>query len=103
MGSGPAPHAAGPCPGLEPGGILQGLRREAAAEPPDPLVGNPVVLRTSSTRELRAQILPEGTETRVFVEQTTVVDPRRLGPSAGRVDAAELRAVDEALVLLLGL
>lgn len=44
-----------------------------------------------------------GTETRVLVEQTTVVDPQRLGRSAGRLDASELRAVDEALELTLGL
>ena len=43
------------------------------------------------------------TETRVLVEQTTVVDPERLGRSAGRLDSAELRAVDEALALVLGL
>lgn len=42
-------------------------------------------------------------ETRVIVEQTTVVDPQRLGPSAGRLDAGELRAVDDALALILGL
>lgn len=42
-------------------------------------------------------------ETRVLVEQTTVVDPERLGRSAGRLDANELRAVDEALALVLGL
>ena len=44
-----------------------------------------------------------GTETRVLVEQTTVVDPQRLGDSAGRLDAAEMRAVDEALRLILAL
>jgi mRNA interferase MazF len=43
------------------------------------------------------------TETRILVEQTTVVDPERLGRSAGRLDADELRAVDEALALVLGL
>jgi mRNA interferase MazF len=42
-------------------------------------------------------------ETRVLVEQTTVVDPQRLGRSAGRLDASELRAVDDALMLVLGL
>jgi mRNA interferase MazF len=42
-------------------------------------------------------------ETRVLVEQTTVVDPRHLGRSAGRLDAHELLAVDEALGLILGL
>lgn len=43
------------------------------------------------------------TETRVLVEQTTVVDPERLGKSAGRLDTAEMQAVDEALALVLGL
>jgi len=42
-------------------------------------------------------------ETRVLVEQTTVVDPQRLGRSAGRLDAAELRAIDDALALVLDL
>jgi mRNA interferase MazF len=45
----------------------------------------------------------DGQETRVLVEQTTVVDPQRLGRAAGRLDASELRAVDEALTLILGL
>jgi mRNA interferase MazF len=44
-----------------------------------------------------------GSETRVLVEQTTVIDPQRLGRSAGRLDADELRAVDDALALVLGL
>jgi mRNA interferase MazF len=47
--------------------------------------------------------LLDDTETRVLVEQTTVVDPERLGRSAGRLDAGELRAVDDALALVLGL
>jgi mRNA interferase MazF len=44
-----------------------------------------------------------GTQTRVLVEQTTVVDPQRLGDSAGRLGAAEMLAVDEALRLILAL
>lgn len=51
----------------------------------------------------RPAIALDGNETRVLVEQTTVVDPQRLGRSAGRLDASELRAVDEALGLILGL
>lgn len=51
----------------------------------------------------RPTITLNGQETRVLVEQTTVVDPERLGRSAGRLDAAELRAVDAALTLVLGL
>ena len=42
-------------------------------------------------------------DARVLVEQTTVVDPQRLGRSAGRLEASELRAVDEALLLILGI
>ena len=44
-----------------------------------------------------------GQETRVLVEQTTAVDPQRLGASAGRLGAREMRAVDDALRVLLGL
>lgn len=51
----------------------------------------------------RPTISLDDTETQVLVEQTTVVDPERLGRSAGRLDSGELRAVDEALALVLGL
>ena len=51
----------------------------------------------------RPTISLDDTETRVLVEQTTVVDPERLGRSAGRLDADEMQAVDEALTLVLGL
>ena len=51
----------------------------------------------------RPTVTLEGSESRVLVEQTTVVDPQRLGRSAGRLEAGEVRAVDEALVLVLGL
>lgn len=42
-------------------------------------------------------------ETRVLAEQAAVVDPQRLGTSAGRLSAEEMRAVDAALRLVLGL
>jgi mRNA interferase MazF len=51
----------------------------------------------------RPTISLNDTETRVLVEQTTVVDPERLGRSAGRLGAEELQAVDGALALVLGL
>lgn len=51
----------------------------------------------------RPSISLDGSETRVLVEQTVVVDPQRLEHSAGRLDADELRAVDDALALVLGL
>jgi mRNA interferase MazF len=51
----------------------------------------------------RPTITVQRRETRVLVEQTTVVDPQRLGRAAGRLEASELRAVDDALSLILGL
>lgn len=51
----------------------------------------------------RVAIVFDGSQTRVLVEQTPVVDPQRLGRSAGRLKAGELRALDEALALALGL
>jgi mRNA interferase MazF len=51
----------------------------------------------------RPTIVLEGAVTRILVEQTTVVDPQRLGRSAGRLDADELESVDKALALVLGL
>lgn len=66
-----------------------------------------VLVSPTSTSARAASFRPEisldGTETRILVEQTTVVDPERLGRSAGRLDAGELRVVDEALMLVLGL
>ena len=59
---------------------------------------------TSATAAtFRPVISVGGEDTRVLVEQTTVVDPRRLGQSAGRLEVHELLAVDSALALILGL
>jgi mRNA interferase MazF len=65
-----------------------------------------LVAPTSSAapaRSFRPVITIAGTTTRVLVEQTTAVTPDRLGSSAGRLDAAELRDVDRALAAVLGL
>jgi mRNA interferase MazF len=51
----------------------------------------------------RPAITLDGTQTRILIEQTTVVDPGRLGRSAGRLDASELQSVDEALALIFGI
>jgi len=60
---------------------------------------------STSTRaaSLRPTITLDGRKTQVLVEQTTVVDPERLGRSTGRLGASELGVVDEALGLILGL
>ena len=66
------------------------------------------VIAPTSTGRRGASFRPEieinGVKTRVLVEQLTVVDPEtRLGDFIGRLDAAELREVDAALVAVLGL
>lgn len=62
----------------------------------------------TSTGRRAASFRPEvevgGTTTRVMVEQLAVVDPEtRLGDFVGRLSAEELRAVDAALIVVLGL
>jgi mRNA interferase MazF len=74
----------------------------------DELLGlSTVLVSPTSTAARPASFRPaitlEETPTRVLVEQTTVVDPERLGSSAGRLDANELQAVDRALALVLGI
>jgi mRNA interferase MazF len=54
-------------------------------------------------RSFRPTIELEGSATRVLVEQTTAVSPDRLGQSVGRLSAAEMRDLDAALALVLGL
>jgi mRNA interferase MazF len=65
------------------------------------------IVAPTSTSAMPASFRPTitigGDDTHVLVEQMSVVDPERLGRSMGRLDAGELRAVDEALTLALGL
>ena len=51
----------------------------------------------------RPEVSIDGRPTRVLAEQTTAVDPQRLGEPAGRLSFEELRRVDAALRLVLGL
>jgi mRNA interferase MazF len=59
--------------------------------------------RGASPATFRPVINVDGEDTRVLAKQATVVDPQRLGQSAGRLEASEPLAVDEALSLILGL
>ena len=82
--------------------------RYAVVVQADELLGLSTLLVTpTSQRALAASFRPvieiAGAEMRALVEQTTVVDPERLGPSAGRLSASEIHALDEALALILGL
>jgi mRNA interferase MazF len=96
-----------PAPRAARGHEQRGARYAVIAQA-DEFLGLSTVLVSPTSASARAAsfrptITLDGQETRVLVEQTTVVDPVRLGRSAGRLDADELRAVDEALMLVLGL
>jgi mRNA interferase MazF len=66
-----------------------------------------VIVAPTSTAARPASFRPAltvgDTETRILVEQVTVVDPERLSASAGRLSASELQSLDEALALILGI
>jgi len=82
--------------------------RYAVVVQADELLGlSTVLISPTSTGSFGAGFHPEidvtGTSTRLLVEQTFAIDVQRLGASAGRLDADEMRSVDEALALVLGL
>lgn len=85
----------------------QGARFAVLVQADELLDLSTVLVAPTSTRARAATFRPEvevaGMVTRVLVEQTTVIDPSRLGRSVGRLEADELRAIDEALELVLGL
>jgi mRNA interferase MazF len=92
----------------DPCGHEQAGPRFAVVVQSDDLPLSTWVVAPTSTGRRAASFRPEidvnGTKTRVMVEQMTVVDPQaRLGEFAGRLDAAELRAMDAALLAVLGL
>ena len=65
--------------------------RYAVVVQADELLGLSTLLVTPTSQSalaasFRPVITIEGAETRALVEQTTVVDPERLGPSAGRLE-----------------
>jgi mRNA interferase MazF len=66
-----------------------------------------VVIAPTSTRALPASFRPEveidGLQTRILVEQLGAIDPSRLGESRGLLARDELRDVDRALSIILGL
>jgi mRNA interferase MazF len=65
-----------------------------------------LVSPTSSSappRSFRPTIELGGSPTRVLVEQTTAISPDRLGASVGCLSTSELRDLDNALELVLGL
>jgi mRNA interferase MazF len=96
-----------PAPRRVRGHEQRGARYAVIVQADEFLELSTVLVAPTSTSAQPASFRPtitlERRETRVLVEQTTVVDPRRLGRSAGRLEAHELRSIDEALVLVVGL
>jgi|SRR5215212_5442460 len=96
-----------PAPRGARGHEQQGARYAVVVQADEFLGLSTVLVAPTSTSARPASFRPpvkvRGGETRVLIEQTTVLDPQRLGASAGRLDAAEVRAVDDALSLVLGL
>lgn len=95
-----------PAPRSARGHEQRGARYAVVVQSDELLELNTTLVAPTSTGARPASFRPvielEGEETRVLPEQTTVVDPQRLGRSAGRLDPAELRALDEALLRMLG-
>jgi len=89
------------------GSEQRGARYGVVVQADELLALSTVLVSPTSTaaapRSFRPTIELQGVPTRVLVEQTTAISHDRLGRSAGRLDAAELRELDEALVLVLGL
>ncbi|MGB2710831.1 MAG: type II toxin-antitoxin system PemK/MazF family toxin [Conexibacter sp.] len=96
-----------PAPRGVRGSEQRGARYAVVVQADEFLGLSTVLVAPTSTSARPASFRPvvglDGHATRVLAEQTTVVDPQRLGASAGRLDAEEIRAVDDALALLLGL
>lgn len=97
---------------LRPGRAAQGREQRGErfgviVQADELLVLSTALLAPTSTRArpatFRPQVELDGTLTRVLADQTRAVDLRRLGSSVGRLDAREQRAVDDALLLVLGL
>jgi mRNA interferase MazF len=59
--------------------------------------------RSAQAAEFRPEVTVRGRTTRVLLDQVKSVDRTRLGRSGGHLAAADLREVDDALSLILGL
>jgi mRNA interferase MazF len=96
-----------PAPRRARGHEQRGARYAVVVQATELLGLSTLLVSPTSTSARAASFRPMidigGIATRVLIEQTAVVDPERLGDSAGRLDTDELRAVDEALALVFGL
>jgi len=96
-----------PAPRAARGREQRGARYAVVVQADEFLGLSTVLVAPTSTSARPASFRPpialDRGETRVLAEQATVVDRGRLGGCAGRLDGADMRAVDEALRLVLAL
>jgi mRNA interferase MazF len=96
-----------PAPRDARGREQRGTRYAVIVQSNEFLAMSTTLIAPTSTSARAATFRPvidlDGTPTRVLVEQMTVIDPERLGRPVGRLSSDERVAVDEALVLVLGL
>lgn len=96
-----------PAPRATRGREQRGARYAVVVQADEFLALSTVLISPTSVSARAASFRPtitlDGTRTCILVEQTTVVDPKRLGRPAGRLDAGELQSVDEALALIFGI
>jgi mRNA interferase MazF len=90
------------------GGREQHGPRYAVIVQADDLLGLSTALVAPTSRSVlaasfRPEVRVDGEPTRVMVEQLRALDVGRFGDLAGRLDAGEMRDVDEALALVLAL
>lgn len=85
----------------------RGARYGVIVQADELLALSTVLVCPTSTRALAATFRPaievSGRTTRVLCDQTRAIDIDALGASHGRLDQQELRSLDEALALALGL
>ena len=89
--------------GHEQQGERYGLVVQSDALLPRSVVVIAPTSRSASPASFRPQVEVAGGATRVLIEQLGAVDVQRLGRRVGRLTAAEMWAVDEALLTVLGL
>ncbi len=96
-----------PSPRGARGRAQQGERYGVVLQADELLSLSTVIVAPTSTRARPASFRPEidvaGTRTRVLLEQLGAVDPERLGDSLGLVSRDELKAVERAAAVVLGL
>lgn len=88
-------------------GSEQAGERYAVVVQSDALPLSTLLIAPTSSSARPASFRPEvtiaGTRSRVLVEQTTAVDPSRLGDHAGTLSADEVHEIDRALRVVLDL